>query len=133
WFHVHGTRRARCGVAGLRGHGGPVPPVHARFLQGVVVPGGRQRDARDGRRDRHAPLRRPPPHHAHHAPDVPVRGRRPGGNPAALRVLEQGPDYRIAATGRGRQPRPRRLVLFPAADRAIYGGVDGVLHVPGVF
>ncbi len=36
-----------------------VPPVHARVLQGPAVPRRRQRDARDGRRDRHAALQRP--------------------------------------------------------------------------
>ena len=36
-----------------------VPPVHARLLQGPVVPRRGQRDARHGRSDRHARVRRP--------------------------------------------------------------------------
>ena len=38
--------------------GGDVPPVHARLFQSLAVPQCRQRHALDGRRDRHAAVRR---------------------------------------------------------------------------
>ena len=69
-----------------------VPPADPRLLQGPAVPRRRQRDARDGRRDRHPPPRRPAAPHARHALDVP--GRLPGhrGRRALRRLLEQGRD-----------------------------------------
>ena len=62
-LHVPGPRRRHV----RRHHRRHVPPVHARLLQGPAVPRRRQRDARDGRRDRHAAVRRPAAADAHHA------------------------------------------------------------------
>ncbi len=57
-LHVHGPGRRRGQARGLRRDRGYVPSVHARVLQGVALSGLGQRDARDGRRDRHATVRR---------------------------------------------------------------------------
>ena len=48
--------------------------THA-FFKALLVPGRRQRDARDGRRDRHAAVRRPAPSAAVHLPDLRRRRR----------------------------------------------------------
>ena len=69
-----------------RGDGRHVPLVHARILQGAVVPRRRQRDALDGRRDRHAALQRPAEGAADHALDVPVRRGGAGRRAAARRA-----------------------------------------------
>ena len=64
-------------AATVAADGRHVPPVHARVFQGAAVPRGRQRDALDGRRDRHAAVRRPAAGAADHALDVSLRrGRR---------------------------------------------------------
>ena len=55
-------RRARPG----RLRAGHLPPAHPRLLQGGALPRGRLGDARDERRGRHAPLRRPGPLPADH-------------------------------------------------------------------
>ena len=55
-----------------------------RLLQGPAVPGRRQRDARDGRGDRHPPARRPATPPADHALDVPFR--LPGDRRAVARL-----------------------------------------------
>ena len=69
-FMALGAGVGRRGPA--RGRRGDVPPVHPRLLQGPAVPRLGQRDARDGRRDRHAAVRRP----AASAADTPA-GRSP--------------------------------------------------------
>ena len=88
---------------------GPGPPVRARLLQGGPVPRGRLGDARDGRRDRHAPVRRPPAPHAGDVLDVHPRLPRPHRLPVPVRVLHQGPDHRGRAhRGAGGGLAPRR-------------------------
>ena len=91
-LHVHGPRRRRGRRGAARGDRGDVPPVHPRLLQGAAVPRLGQRDARDGRRDRHAAIRRAPASDADHLLDVRRRRPGPGGDPAALRLLQQGRD-----------------------------------------
>ena len=106
-----------------------VPPGHPRVLQGIVVPRRWERHARHGRRDRHAPLRRPPtpaprdPCHVSHrlpglAAVVPLRGLLEQGRDPA------GPPWPSRAAG------PARSVFdwlcWPRWPRR----ADGVLHVP---
>ena len=57
-LHVHGAGGGGRQRGAARGRGGDVPPVHPRLLQGPPLPRLRQRDARDGRRHRHAAVRR---------------------------------------------------------------------------
>ena len=54
-LHVRGPGHVHAG----RGHRRHVPPRDARLLQGPAVPWGRQRNARDGRSNRHPPPGRP--------------------------------------------------------------------------
>ena len=61
------------GAAALGGVRGDVSLVHARLLQSAVVPRFRLGHARDGRRDRHATLRRLTSPSAIHVLDVPRR------------------------------------------------------------
>ena len=111
-------RRARPGRL-RRGAG---PPVRPRLLQGGAVPRGRLGDARDGRRDRHAPVRRPPAPHAGDVLDVHPRLPRPDRLPVPLRLLHQGPDHR------GRADRGAGGGLAPRRCGAARGRADGVLH-----
>ena len=79
-------------VRPARDRRGDVPPVHPRLLQGPAVPRLGERDARDGRRHRHAAVPRSAPPDADHLLDV-RRGRAgPFGDPAVLRLLQQGRD-----------------------------------------
>ena len=87
-FMAPGSRRRRGRPA--RDRRGDVPPIHPRLLQGPAVPRLGQRDARDGRRHRHAAVRRPAAQDADHLLDVRRGGPRPGRDPAALRLLQQG-------------------------------------------
>ncbi len=123
-LHVPGAGRRHAG-----GHRGRhVPPVHARVLQGPAVPGRRQRDARHGRRDRHAPLRRPAAADADHALDVFVRLPGPGRRRSLRRLLEQG-----RHPGRGARKRARgRFVQRAVLGRFVHRLLDRVLHVPRV-
>ena len=91
-------------IAGDRRH---VSPVHARVFQGPVVPRRRQRDARDGRRDRHAPLRRAAARDADHALDVSCRRAGAGRHSAAVGLLEQGRDPGRRRRGGARTARIR--------------------------
>ena len=70
-----------------------------RVFQGPAVPRRRQRDARDGRGDRHPPARRPAAPPAGHALDVPVRLPGHCRRVPFRRLLEQGRDSagRLAA------------------------------------
>ena len=117
-----GDRRAGAGG----GDGGHLPSVHARLLQGAAVPRRRQRDARHGRRHRHAPLQRPAARHAANALDVPVRCAGARRLPALRRLLEQGRDPLRQLRGLAHH----RLVLLPLPHGAGDGGADRVLHLP---
>ena len=74
--HVHGAgmRDRKSGTA--RRRGGDVSPVHPCVFQGTVVPGLGQRDARHGRRDRHAAISRLAPPAALHLRTFAVGGLR---------------------------------------------------------
>ena len=107
------------------GHGQPtrrdlrhVPPVHARLLQGPVVPRRRQRDARHGRSDRHSPVRRAAAEDADNPLDLPLRLPGPVGHLPLRRLLEQR-----RHSGRGgrkgeRGPRARSMDTFITAARS---------------
>ncbi len=72
------------------------------------------------------------PHIADNPLDVPMRRRRFGRFAAALRLLEQGRNLRVALHGRARAGSRGLFLADPGrcrADRVF----DGVLHVPGVF
>ena len=94
--------------------------THA-FLQGAVVPGGRQRDALDGRRDRHAAVQRPAARAADHALDVPVRCRGAGRRAAALRLLEQGRNPRGAVHGVAHTGTRRHVTIRDPGHRRVHG------------
>ncbi len=103
WIHVPGP-----------GHGQParrdrrhVPLVHARLLQGPVVPRRRQRDARHGRSDRHSPVRRPAAEDADDPLDLPFRLPGPGGHFPLRRLLEQR--RHPGRSGRKGRRGPRRV------------------------
>ncbi|CAA9238481.1 MAG: NADH-ubiquinone oxidoreductase chain L, partial [uncultured Actinomycetospora sp.] len=88
---------------------GAGPPAHPRLLQGRALPRCRLGDARDGRRDRHAPLRRAVAPHAGDVRDV--HARLPGADrlPVPLGLLHEGPDHRgLADRGPGGRVDPRR-------------------------
>ena len=134
--HRHGAERPQAGARLLhdqparlhvreprhrhaaRLHGRDLPPRDPRLLQGAAVPRGRLGDARDGRRDRHASLRRPAADHADHRGHVPrrlpgARGRRP-----VRRLLQQGRDPRLAPRARaGRTPTASTTTPCPPAAR----------------
>ena len=98
-------RRARPGRL-RRGAG---PPARPRLLQGGPVPRGRLGDARDGRRDRHAPVRRPPAPHAGDVLDVHPRLPGPDRLPVPVGLLHEGPHHRGRADrGPGGRLDPRR-------------------------
>ena len=104
--HRHGAERSQAGAGLLhdqpvglhvrqprhrhaaRLHGGDLPPAHARLLQGAPVSRRRLRDARHGRRDRHAAVRRSAARDADHGGHLSrwFRGARRRG---ALRRLLQ--------------------------------------------
>ena len=69
---------------------GHLPPADARLLQGALVPGVRQRDARAARRARHSQDGQPAQEAAGDLLDLPDRRGRVGGHPAPFRVLQQG-------------------------------------------
>ena len=69
---------------------GHLPPGDARLLQGAVVPGRRQRDARAARRAGHPQDGQPAREDADDLLDLPDRRGRAGRHPAAFRLLQQG-------------------------------------------
>ncbi len=71
-----------------------LPPAHARLLQGEPVPRRRLRDARHGRRRRHAALRRAAEGAAGDLPDLHLRLPRDHRDPAVRGLLVQGQDHR---------------------------------------
>ena len=99
-----------------RGH---VPLVHARLLQGPVVPRRRQRDARHGRSDRHSPVRRAAAEDADDALDLPLRLPGPVGHLPLRRLLEQRRHPGRGGRKGGRGPRVRSTDTFitPARSR----------------
>ena len=74
------------GVRRGRVRGRHLPPGDPRLLQGPALPGRGQRDPRPRRRAGHAEDGRPRPAHDDHHRDVPGRGLRPRGRPAARRA-----------------------------------------------
>ena len=123
-----GSRRAR---SHCRRHGGDVPPVHARLLQGPAVPRGRQRDARDGRRHRHAPVRRPAQGAADDALDVPVRRRWPW--PASAACPASGARTRSSPAAYAKQGHQNSWsTMSCSVVGLVHCGPDGVLHLPGL-
>ena len=118
------------GIGTLAGHHGRhVPPVHARLLQGPAVPRRRQRDARHGRRDRHAPLQRPA------AAACPSRTGRSCSAawpwPASFPLPASGartPSSRAVHERGGERRRGSIDWLYLAG--AVRRVADGVLHVP---
>ena len=104
----------------------------ARLLQGLAVPRLGERDARDGGRHRHAPLRRLAAQDAVHLLDV--RRRRPGPrrHPPPGGLLQQGRDPHGLEGGVARLARAGLVgglhggLLGRRPDRVH----DGVLHLP---
>ena len=118
----------RGGRRPARDRGGHVSPVHPRVFQGPLVPRRRQRHARDGRRDRHAAVRRPAPSVAPHVSHVRRGGTRPVGDLSPVGLLQQGRDPAGDQAGRARGG----LDLPPdLLGRGLHGLPDGVLHGPG--
>ena len=129
-FMALGSGRGRRGAACRRG--GDVSPVHPRVLQGSAVPGVRQRDARDGRRDRHEAVPRTAASPAVHAPDLRRRWARAGGDLPHGGVLQQGRDPAGHQVGVARRVRVEvGLDLFGRLLGCHPDGVhDGLLHGP---
>ena len=118
------------GARGRRLHGGAVPPLYARLLQGAPVPGfgsGHPHDGNGAARARRQPQRhelhgRAGPAHAHHGRHLCHRRARPRRRVPPGRVLEQGRNP-------GRDAARGSLGAVPGGPRD--GHPDGLLHVPG--
>ena len=104
--------------------------THA-FFKALLFLGRRQRDARDGRRHRHAPVQRPAASAADHALDVPVRGRwRWPGVPLLSGFWSKDEILGACLTQRRTTRRTARSTSCCCSVGAGHGGADGVLHVP---
>ena len=105
---------AGLGVAGYAVR--DLPPADPRLLQGQHVPRRRLGHARDGRRRRHAPLRRPAEAAAGHVPDV------RDGLPRDHRVPRASPAS-SPRTRSSRSPSPR--TSSSASARLLGAGITG--------
>ena len=111
---------------------GGVPPVDPCVLQGVALPFGGQRDARDGRCRRHAAVRRTAESAPLHACGLPRRCARAGGDSAAVGFLEQGRHPRGGLPRRQARSVWRRF-CGRSHRLARHGVPHGLLHLSGVF